>query len=125
MSFLPKTPLIKFKEIGKELKVDVYGKIETVNPTGSHKDRESLQVISDLRKGGYRRFPYRLIIDLTDQEIREATALLLKEGVIAEPASAASIAALNHIDLEKKDVVCCTITGSGMKFPKTMQKALS
>jgi len=282
MSFFTKTPLIKFKEIGKGLKVDVYGKIETVNPTGSHKDRESLQVISEVRKCGYRgvgcastgnaaislaAYSYmngvpchiyvserisreRLaliktflpvikrvkggyaeaielsneemeksgiynanpgkcqakivgnsfigkeiageikpdfvicptnngthligvweglketglkprmvaavaeetkiadsihgfhkleepklsaalresngpIIKVTDHEIGEATALLLKEGIIAEPASAASVAAINHINFEKKDVICCTITGSGMKFPKTMRKALS
>jgi len=45
MSFFTKTSLIKFKEIGKRLKGDVYSKIETVKPTGLHKQMFSPHII--------------------------------------------------------------------------------
>jgi len=267
------TPLVRFDEISKKMKTNVYGKIETGNPTGSHKDRETLEIISDVKRKGYRsvgcastgnaaislaaysrmagvtchiyisetisqerlsliqRFSpqvhvlkgdYRetveqsslemgekgiydanpgvcylkiigdshigreiaeelqptfvivptnngtlfagvwsglkasnvkpvmvaataknteiaesikgfhrfeepafsnalkesngIVVDTADAEIEEANRLLFKEGVIAEPASAASIAAINQLRVTSKDTVCCLITGSGMRF---------
>ena len=64
-------------------------------------------------------------VDVSDAEIEEALKLLVrKEGIIAEPASAASLAALKHIPLEPGDVVCCTITGLGLKFPRILKLVL-
>jgi len=270
------TPLVRFDEISKKMKTNVYGKIETGNPTGSHKDRETLEIISDVKrkgfkavgcastgnaaislaaysriagitchiylsetisqermrliqmfapqihllKGGYKeavrksnlemiekgvydanpRVCYSkiigdthigkeiakeiqpdfvivptnngtlfagvwnglkaskvkpimvaatakntkiaesikgfhrieepafsnalkesngIVVDTTDTDIEEANWLLFKEGVIAEPASAASIAAINKLKVTSEDIICCVITGSGMKFTNT------
>ena len=57
-----------------------------------------------------------IVVDITDADIEEANWLLFKEGVIAEPASAVSIAAINQLEVSSEDIVCCLITGSGMKF---------
>ncbi|MGC8850216.1 MAG: PLP-dependent lyase/thiolase [Candidatus Bathyarchaeia archaeon] len=65
------------------------------------------------------------IIELSDSEICEATKRLVKQGVVAEPASAASIAAIPHLNPDRDDVVCCTITGNGMKYPRILMEALS
>ncbi len=65
------------------------------------------------------------IIELSDAELSETTKRLIKQGVIAEPASAASVAAVYHLDLVKGDIVCCTITGNGMKYPEQIIKILS
>lgn len=62
------------------------------------------------------------VVEVSDYEIREATINLAKQGIFAEPASAASIAALNHIDLDKGDKICCTVTGSGLKYPEILEK---
>jgi len=270
------TPLVRFEEISNKMKTNVYGKIETGNPTGSHKDRETLEIISDVKRKGYgavgcastgnaaislaaysrmagvtchvyisetiskervsliQRFSpqvhvlkgdYReaveqsslemgergiydanpgvcyskivgdshigeeiargllpdfvlvptnngtlfagvwsglkasnvkpvmvaatakdteiaesirgfhrfeepafsnalkesngIVVDTADAEIEEANWLLFNEGVIAEPASAASIAAINQLRVTSEDSVCCLITGSGMKFSNT------
>ncbi len=48
----------------------------------------------------------------------------MKQGVVAEPASAASIAALEYFSLDRNDSVCCTITGSGMKYPGLLSKMI-
>lgn len=45
---LPKTPLVRLERVSKKLGNDVYAKLESVNPTGSHKDRESLAMINDM-----------------------------------------------------------------------------
>jgi len=64
-----------------------------------------------------------IVVNVTDDEIKEANRLLFKEGIIAEPASAASIAAIKKLKLfNLDDVICCVITGSGMKFPLLFQK---
>lgn len=65
------------------------------------------------------------IIEVSDSEIKEACISLAKQGIIAEPASAASIAALNHLTLTKNDKVCATITSSGLKFPDLIKKTLN
>lgn len=48
------TPLIKLGTISQEIGIDVYGKLEYTNPTGSHKDRESLNVLHDALLKGFR-----------------------------------------------------------------------
>ncbi|WP_455364644.1 PLP-dependent lyase/thiolase [[Eubacterium] cellulosolvens] len=64
------------------------------------------------------------IISLEDNEMRNATISLARQGIIAEPASAASIAVLPHLKLSRGDTVCCTITGSGLKYPSLIAKVL-
>jgi threonine synthase len=65
------------------------------------------------------------IVNVSDREIREGLAVLLRDGIIAEPAAATGIAALTHIKtLNRQSVACCTITGNGLKFPRLMQQLL-
>jgi threonine synthase len=47
------TPLVKFELLSREIGSDVYGKLEYVNPTGSHKDRESRNVLRDALAEGF------------------------------------------------------------------------
>lgn len=61
-------------------------------------------------------------VDVADHEIRTALGLLLKDGVIAEPAGAAGIAALHHVKASERSIVCCTITGTGLKFPLILER---
>jgi threonine synthase len=55
MMKLSPTPLVALERIGKEYGYDVYAKLESVNPTGSHKDRESLAMIDDMISKNARR----------------------------------------------------------------------
>ncbi|MDQ1278831.1 MAG: threonine synthase [Thermoproteota archaeon] len=65
-----------------------------------------------------------IIVDVSDDEIIQALRMLYKEGIVAEPASAASIATIQHLEYDKDEIVCCTITGSGLKFPKLIEKII-
>ena len=42
------TPIIKLNTLSKELNLDIFAKLEYMNPTGSIKDRCSSMMISDL-----------------------------------------------------------------------------
>ncbi len=67
-----------------------------------------------------------IIVELSDSELANTTKRLVKQGIVAEPASAASVAALYHLNLDKNDIICCTITtGNGMKYPELLSKILS
>lgn len=46
------TPSVRFKNIGKELTCELYGKCEFFNPGGSVKDRIAKQMIEDAEKSG-------------------------------------------------------------------------
>ena len=48
------TPLIKLDRTSRQLGLDVYAKLEYTQPTGSHKDRETLMMIQDALSHGYR-----------------------------------------------------------------------
>lgn len=65
------------------------------------------------------------IVEVEDDAIIDATRMLVKQGIIPEPAAAASVAALEQLELTENDVVCCTITGSGLKYPSLIKEALS
>jgi threonine synthase len=64
---------------------------------------------------------------VTNEEIIEAVQWLGNEGICAEPASAASLAALKRAVLDglvqPDDCVVCVITGSGLKQPSVIQQA--
>jgi len=66
----------------------------------------------------------------SDEEILQAVRWLAEtEGIFAEPAGAAPIAAVDKLTragkLEKKDVVVCVVTGSGLKDPAASMKMRS
>ncbi len=65
-----------------------------------------------------------IIVDVSDDEIIQALRMLYREGIVAEPAAAASLAAIQHLNCDRNDVLCCTITGSGMKFPRLIGRLL-
>jgi threonine synthase len=66
---------------------------------------------------------------VTDDEILESMLWLGKEGISAEPASAATLAAVKrgvHEGLIRPDErVVCVITGNGLKQPSAIQQAVS
>jgi threonine synthase len=60
------------------------------------------------------------VVSLTDEAILEAWRELLRdEGVFCEPASAAGLAALEQVELERGSTVVCVVTGHGLKDPET------
>lgn len=59
------------------------------------------------------------VIEVLDAEIAKAARLLSSEGLIVEGAAAAAVGALKRLDLSRKTNVCCVITGTGLKFPKS------
>jgi len=64
-----------------------------------------------------------IALDVTEEEMLSAQRLLgSNEGIFAEPASAATIAALNKLvengKMDKSDHVVCVITGTGLKEPE-------
>ncbi|MBI0582595.1 MAG: threonine synthase [Methanomassiliicoccus sp.] len=56
-------------------------------------------------------------VTVTDHEIVQAIRVLGQEGVFAEPAAAAAMAALGRIDRRPGDRTVLMITGSGLKDP--------
>lgn len=65
---------------------------------------------------------------VTDDEIMEAMRWLGSEGISAEPASAASLAAVKKgVEqglVRSTDCVVCVVTGTGLKQPGAIQKAV-
>jgi threonine synthase len=60
------------------------------------------------------------VVSLADEAIVEAWRLLAREeGVLCEPASAAGLAALAAVELERGARVVCVVTGHGLKDPET------
>jgi len=65
------------------------------------------------------------IVNITDEEIKTAMKILAQNNIYCEPASAASLAAAKKLKLENdKEKIICTITGSGIKYPKLIKKIL-
>jgi threonine synthase len=64
---------------------------------------------------------------VTDDDILEAMRWLGREGIAAEPAAAAPLAAVRRGveagTISREDVVVCVVTGSGLKQPSAMQAA--
>lgn len=65
-----------------------------------------------------------MIIDVSDEDIRRAVQALFREGIFPEPSAAASVAAVRHLKCSKDDVICCTVTGSALKFPRIVGELL-
>jgi threonine synthase len=60
------------------------------------------------------------LVTLSDDEILDAwRELAYGEGLLCEPASAAGLAALSHVELEPGARVVCVITGHGLKDTET------
>jgi threonine synthase len=56
------------------------------------------------------------VVQLGDAEILAAwRELAHNEGLLCEPSSAASVAALRQAELEPRSIVVCVITGHGLK----------
>lgn len=55
------TPLVKFAHINKELKSEIYAKLELYNPAGSVKDRVGKAMIEDAEKKGLLKQGYTII----------------------------------------------------------------
>jgi len=47
------TPLKFLRTFSKAHNARIYGKLELFNPTGSHKDRESWEVLRDMKNKGF------------------------------------------------------------------------
>lgn len=66
---------------------------------------------------------------VTDEEILSAMRDLGREGIAAEPSSAASVAAFKQAaiahKIKKSDTVVCVITGSALKQPDVVRKAVA
>ncbi|HET7368589.1 MAG TPA: threonine synthase [Gaiella sp.] len=59
-------------------------------------------------------------VSLADEAILEAWRELARdEGVFCEPSSAAGLAALGSVELDRDSVVVCVVTGHGLKDPDT------
>lgn len=65
-------------------------------------------------------------LGVSDDEILEAMRDLAKEGILAEPSSAASVAAMKQAfrkgSIQSDDTIVCVITGSAMKQPDMLEK---
>jgi threonine synthase len=70
--------------------------------------RSAIEAID--RSGGYG-------VTVTDHQILRAIRDLGREGIFAEPAAAASMAALEQIDRRSDDRTALVVTGSGLKDP--------
>lgn len=64
------------------------------------------------------------LVEISDNELLASSRSLAKQGIFAEPASAASVAALSHINPHKGSVICCTVTGSAFKYPLALRNIL-
>lgn len=66
------------------------------------------------------------IESVTDDQIRQAYQLIASEGILAEPASAASVAGLLQLaaagEVDLGEHVVCVLTGNGLKDPDSAMK---
>jgi threonine synthase len=65
-------------------------------------------------------------VPVSDDDItRMWLDLATLEGIFCEPSSAASLAALSHVDLEPGSTVVCVLTGHGLKDTAAVEHALA
>lgn len=63
----------------------------------------------------------RVITVGDDEIVRAWHSLALEEGVFCEPASAASLAGLEHVGVQAGSRVVCIVTGHGLKDPAAVE----
>ncbi|MGC9208508.1 MAG: PLP-dependent lyase/thiolase [Nitrososphaeria archaeon] len=68
------TPLVRLPELSKRLDNEIFAKLELYNPTGSHKDRESIAVLDNLSRK-------EVVIASTGNAAISLSALALGYGV--------------------------------------------
>ena len=71
-----------------------------------------------------------LAVEVSDEEIIEAQKLLAKkEGLLVQPASATTIAALRKLielnEVDRREIVVCILTGSGLKNMEVFGRKIS
>jgi len=64
------------------------------------------------------------VVMVTDEDISDAARLLISDGLIVEGAAAAAVAALKYIHHTRSSNVCGVITGTGLKFPRSVKELL-
>jgi len=115
-------PIVKAFKQGKE-KTEYFENPKTIASSIANPDPPSGErVLKILRESE------GLAEAVSDQEMLEAQKLLARtEGLFAEPAGAAPIAALKKLleqgKVERDEVVVCVVTGAGLKDTKTAMKA--
>jgi threonine synthase len=74
---LTETPLVRLDRVSERARNEVYAKLENTNPTGSHKDRESLAIIRDMLSKGAK----EAVIASTGNAAISLSALAPCEGI--------------------------------------------
>ncbi len=77
MILLTETPLVRLDGISERAGNEVYAKLESANPTGSHKDRESLAMVRDMLSKGAK----EAVIASTGNAAISLSALAPCEGI--------------------------------------------
>src|SRR5699024_11107563 len=73
------TPLIHFENLSKELGIELYGKVEGINPTGSFKDRGMVMAVAKAKEEGSK----SVICASTGNTSASAAAYAAKAGIKA------------------------------------------
>ncbi len=75
LELIGNTPLVKLNNVTKELRSDIYAKLEFYNPGGSLKDRVALYIIEDAERRGVLK-PGDIIVEATSGNMGVAFALV-------------------------------------------------
>jgi cysteine synthase len=74
------TPLLKLNKIGKEIKADIFVKLEHLNPSGSYKDRMALSMVEAAERGdtwnGKKLSPEGIVCDVSAGNCAPALAFV-------------------------------------------------
>ncbi len=74
---LTETPLVRLEKVSERAGCEVYAKLESSNPTGSHKDRETLAMVKDMLSKGAK----EAVIASTGNAAISLSALAPCEGI--------------------------------------------
>ena len=120
------------KKISKYFNKNIWIKFENFNLTGSHKDREVIELIRlaksinanslvEIRKSKIKKKTQ--LIKANDKDILRGFKLLNQEGIFVEGSACAIIVILKKIKKSKN--ICCVISGSAHKNLKEVQNIIS
>ncbi len=73
LELIGNTPLLKLNKIGKDVKANLFVKLEYMNPSGSHKDRMARSMIEGAEKSG-RVKPGGTLLEVTSTNTGPAVA---------------------------------------------------